>query len=100
MASCGANAATATTSNMKRQNKHYATFCKRKQGLFNKLTELSLLCNVETALFIVSPNDKLYSCGYPNADYVLRRYLCTEKTPQRVNRARFLSKARLSKLNL
>nr|KYP44543.1 Agamous-like MADS-box protein AGL62 [Cajanus cajan] len=60
---------------VKQKNKRHATFCKRKQGLFNKLTELSLLCDVKTALIIISPSDMLYSCGYPDADAVLRRYL-------------------------
>ncbi|KAK7389699.1 hypothetical protein VNO78_24962 [Psophocarpus tetragonolobus] len=56
-------------------NRRHVTFSKRKLGLFNKLSELSLLCQVETALIITSQNGKLYSCGYPNADAVIRRYL-------------------------
>ncbi|TKY64206.1 Agamous MADS-box protein AGL62 [Spatholobus suberectus] len=94
MASSGAK--TETTSSTRRRkiemkeveptNRRYVTFSKRKLGLFNKLTELSLLCNVESALIIISQNGKLYSCGYPDAEAVVRRYL-TGGPPQRRNRA-------------
>ncbi|XP_057450870.1 agamous-like MADS-box protein AGL28 [Lotus japonicus] len=56
-------------------NRRNVTFSKRKAGLFNKLTELSILCQAETALIIASPNDKLFACGYPSADAVIRRFL-------------------------
>ncbi|KAJ1401391.1 hypothetical protein SESBI_28767 [Sesbania bispinosa] len=56
-------------------NKRYVTFSKRKLGLFNKVTELSILCQAETALIITSPNDKLYACGYPSPDTVIQRFL-------------------------
>ncbi|KAK7389698.1 hypothetical protein VNO78_24961 [Psophocarpus tetragonolobus] len=56
-------------------NRRYVTFSKRKLGLFNKLTELSILCNVESALIITSQNGKHYSCGYPDVDTVIGRYL-------------------------
>jgi len=55
------------------RNRLCVTFSKRKLGLFNKLTELSILCKAETALIITSQSGKVYSCGYPNADTVLRR---------------------------
>ncbi|KAK7368449.1 hypothetical protein VNO80_10475 [Phaseolus coccineus] len=51
------------------------TFFNRKLGLFHKLTELSLLCKAETALIITSQNGNVYSCGYPNTDAILRRYV-------------------------
>ncbi|XP_028239971.1 agamous-like MADS-box protein AGL28 [Glycine soja] len=86
----------ATTQNKKRgkieikeveqRNRRYVTFSKRKLGLFNKLTELSVLCQVETAVIITSQNGKLYSCGYPDPDAVVRRYL-TGGPPLRRNRA-------------
>ncbi|KAK7294522.1 hypothetical protein RJT34_17411 [Clitoria ternatea] len=55
--------------------KRHVTFSKRKLGLFNKVTELSILCHAETALIIISQNNKLYSCGYPNVDHVLHRFM-------------------------
>ncbi|KAG5021628.1 hypothetical protein AAZX31_07G043000 [Glycine max] len=71
---------------VEQRNRRYVTFSKRKLGLFNKLTELSVLCQVETAVIITSQNGKLYSCGYPDPDAVVRRYL-TGGPPLRRNRA-------------
>ncbi|KAE9615308.1 hypothetical protein Lal_00048354 [Lupinus albus] len=56
-------------------NKRDLTFSKRKLGLFNKVTELSILCQAETALIISSQQGKLHACGYPNPDVVIRRIL-------------------------
>ncbi|XP_061353149.1 MADS-box protein AGL71-like [Gastrolobium bilobum] len=56
------------------KSKRCVTFSKRKQGLFNKVTELSLLCQTETALIINSQKGKLYACGYPDPDSVIHRY--------------------------
>ena len=84
MASSGANTATKPIKKRKRTieikkveqiNRRHVTFSKRKLGLFNKLTELSILCQVEAAVIITSQNGKLYTCGYPDADAVVRRYL-------------------------
>ncbi|CAL0307904.1 unnamed protein product [Lupinus luteus] len=58
-----------------KHNKHDTTFSKRKLGLFNKVTELSILCQAETALIISSQQGKLYVCGYPDPDAVIRRIL-------------------------
>ncbi|XP_061353143.1 MADS-box protein AGL71-like [Gastrolobium bilobum] len=56
------------------KRKRYVTFSKHKQGLFIKVTELSLLCQAETALVINSQKGKLYACGYPDPDSVMHRY--------------------------
>ncbi|RYR25490.1 hypothetical protein Ahy_B02g059279 isoform A [Arachis hypogaea] len=53
---------------VEQSNKRHVTFSKRKLGLFNKVTELSILCQAETALIISSQNGKLYACGYPSPD--------------------------------
>ncbi|XP_027337347.1 agamous-like MADS-box protein AGL62 [Abrus precatorius] len=66
---------------VEQKSRRHVTFSKRKLGLFNKLTELSILCHAETALIVTSQNGKLYSCGYPDADAVIRRYL-TGASPQ------------------
>ncbi|KAK7308567.1 hypothetical protein VNO77_42185 [Canavalia gladiata] len=60
---------------VEQRSKRHVTFSKRKLGLFNKLTELSILCQSQTALIITSQNGKLYSCGYPDVNAVVRRYL-------------------------
>ncbi|KAK7310810.1 hypothetical protein RJT34_08553 [Clitoria ternatea] len=79
MASCSAAATTRRQKiemkKVEQRSKRHVTFSKRKLGLFNKLTELSILCHAETALIIISPNGNLYSAGYPDADTVLRRYI-------------------------
>ena len=80
---------TSTKSNNKRKrtikikkaeqsNKPRDSFSKRKLGLFNKVTELSILCNAKTALIITSPNEKLYVYGYPNPNTVIKHFLDKE----------------------
>ncbi|XP_058747765.1 agamous-like MADS-box protein AGL62 [Vicia villosa] len=53
-------------------------FSKHKLGLFNKVTELSILCKAKTALIITSPNKKMYACGYPNPDAVISHFIGKE----------------------
>ncbi|CAA7402445.1 unnamed protein product [Spirodela intermedia] len=43
------------------------TFCKRRNGLFKKAYELSVLCDAEVALIVFSTRGKLY-------EYANRRY--------------------------
>uniref|UniRef100_A0A0C9S7C4 TSA: Wollemia nobilis Ref_Wollemi_Transcript_9072_1154 transcribed RNA sequence n=1 Tax=Wollemia nobilis TaxID=56998 RepID=A0A0C9S7C4_9CONI len=50
------------------------TFSKRKAGLLKKACELSVLCDVEIALFIFSPTGKLYEFGSPSVRRTLGRY--------------------------
>uniref|UniRef100_A0A0D6QRE7 MADS-box domain-containing protein n=1 Tax=Araucaria cunninghamii TaxID=56994 RepID=A0A0D6QRE7_ARACU len=50
------------------------TFSKRKGGLLKKARELSVLCDVEIALFIFSPTGKLYEFGSPSVKRNLGRY--------------------------
>ncbi|KAL4393358.1 hypothetical protein S83_003714 [Arachis hypogaea] len=60
---------------VEQSNKRHVTFSKRKLGLFNKVTELSILCQAETALIVSSQIGKLYACGYPSPDAVIHRFL-------------------------
>ncbi|OIW02494.1 hypothetical protein TanjilG_05087 [Lupinus angustifolius] len=77
------NIATTTIQHNKRKieklepntNKFHVTFSKRKLGLFNKVTEISILCQAETALILSSQQGNLYACGYPGPDVVIRRFL-------------------------
>ncbi|XP_004513973.1 agamous-like MADS-box protein AGL62 [Cicer arietinum] len=62
-------------------NKDQLSFAKRKQGLFNKVTELSVLCQAKTALIITSKDKKIYACGYPNVDTVIRHFLDGQQNP-------------------
>ncbi|WJX56554.1 hypothetical protein P8452_42203 [Trifolium repens] len=61
--------------NVEKSNKCDVMFSKRKIGLFNKVTELSILCKARTALIIASPNKELHACGYPNCDAVIQQFL-------------------------
>ncbi|XP_057425368.1 agamous-like MADS-box protein AGL62 [Lotus japonicus] len=68
----------------KRRNQ--LSFSKRRNGLFNKLTELSILCQSETALIVTSKNNdggggEIFACGYPSPDAVIRRFLTGGKAP-------------------
>ncbi|KEH33404.1 MADS-box transcription factor family protein [Medicago truncatula] len=61
---------------IKKDEKPNMTFSKQKLGIFNKAIELSILCESETALIVISPDEnKLYECGYPNYDAVIQRFL-------------------------
>jgi hypothetical protein len=64
----------------KNLNKSDMMFSKRKIGLFNKVTELSVLCNAKTALIVTTPDKKLYACGYPNCDAVIQQFLTGKDT--------------------
>ncbi|XP_004510582.1 agamous-like MADS-box protein AGL62 [Cicer arietinum] len=59
-------------------NKLQVSFSKRKLRLFNKVTELSIMCQAKTAMIITSPNEKLYACGYPNSDSVINQFIASE----------------------
>ncbi|XP_004510581.1 agamous-like MADS-box protein AGL62 [Cicer arietinum] len=63
---------------IEQSNKLQVSFSKRKLGLFNKVTELSILCQAKTAMIITSPNEKLYACGYPNPDSVINQFITQE----------------------
>lgn len=63
---------------VEQKNKRHVAFSKRKQGLINKVTELSLLCQAKTALIITTPNGKFYACGYPTPDTVIQDFLAGE----------------------
>ncbi|CAN1127874.1 Agamous-like MADS-box protein AGL62 [Linum perenne] len=50
------------------------TFSKRRNGLMNKATELSILCGAQVAVIAFSPCDKVFSFGFPDTDSVIQRY--------------------------
>jgi hypothetical protein len=67
---------------VEKESNRYVTFSKRKNGLFKKATELSTLCGAEIAVIVFSEHRKLFSCGQPDVDKVLDRYLAeTERVP-------------------
>ncbi|OAY23673.1 agamous-like MADS-box protein AGL62 [Manihot esculenta] len=60
---------------VEKENRRCVTFSKRKSGMFKKATELSTLCGAEVAVILFSEHGKAFSCGNPNMDKVLDRYL-------------------------
>jgi len=58
----------------KESNKQ-VTFSKRRQGLFKKASELCVLCDVELAMDVFSPADKLFCFDQPNTDTILNSYI-------------------------
>lgn len=51
-----------------------ATFTKRKNGLFKKAMELSILCDCEIALIVFSSNNKLFQYSTGDIDKILARF--------------------------
>ncbi|GMI95788.1 AGAMOUS-like 6, REDUCED SHOOT BRANCHING 1 [Hibiscus trionum] len=60
------------------------TFSKRRNGLFKKAYELSVLCDAEVALIIFSNRGKLYEFGSSGMTETLERYqqCCFTRQPQ------------------
>ncbi|XP_051151153.1 agamous-like MADS-box protein AGL61 [Andrographis paniculata] len=56
------------------QDDMYATFSKRRLGLYKKASELSTLCGVDIGLIIFSPTGNPYSFFSPGAEAIMERY--------------------------
>jgi hypothetical protein len=50
-------------------------FSKRRQGLFNKTNELSILCGAIVGVVVFSISGRAYSIGHPSIDAVIKRFL-------------------------
>ncbi|KAL6008453.1 hypothetical protein ACLOJK_033964 [Asimina triloba] len=57
------------------------TFTKRRQGLFKKASELSILCDVDVAIVTFSPAGRPFSFGHPSVDSLLARFGFGGPTP-------------------
>ncbi|CAL4976686.1 unnamed protein product [Urochloa decumbens] len=53
-------------------------FCKRRQGMFKKASELSILCGAMVAIVAFSPSGKAFSFGSPSFKAVINRFLTLE----------------------
>ncbi|XP_027918596.1 agamous-like MADS-box protein AGL61 [Vigna unguiculata] len=51
------------------------TFSKRRAGLFKKASELCILCNVNIAIIVFSPAEKLFCFGHPDVEAIVGSYL-------------------------
>ncbi|XP_050234794.1 agamous-like MADS-box protein AGL62 [Mercurialis annua] len=70
---------------VEKENSRYVTFSKRKNGIFKKATELSTLTGAEVAVLLFSEHGKIFSCGNPDVDTVLDRYLAEFKDGNDIN---------------
>ncbi|CAO2162244.1 unnamed protein product [Urochloa humidicola] len=53
-------------------------FCKRREGMFKKASELSILCGAMVAIVAFSPTGKAFSFGSPSFKAVINRFLTLE----------------------
>lgn len=51
------------------------TFCKRRNGIYTKLSELSVLCGADVGCLIYSGSGKPFTFGSPSFDDVAQRFL-------------------------
>ncbi|XP_047312551.1 agamous-like MADS-box protein AGL62 [Impatiens glandulifera] len=58
---------------MKNESNLKVTFCKRKSGLFKKISELITLCGAEVLLLVFSPTNRVFSYGHPSVDEIIGR---------------------------
>ena len=52
-----------------------ACFSKRRQGLFKKASELSILCGAMVAAVVFSGSGRSFSFGHPSIDEIISRFL-------------------------
>lgn len=57
------------------QDDLYASFSKRRLGLFKKAGELSTLCGADIGIIVFSPTDNPFSFFSPNMESVIERYI-------------------------
>ncbi|KAL6854004.1 hypothetical protein ACP4OV_020033 [Aristida adscensionis] len=50
-------------------------FSKRRNGLFKKASELSILCGAHVAAVVFSPAGKAFSFGHPSVEAIMERFL-------------------------
>ncbi|KAH6804520.1 hypothetical protein C2S51_032767 [Perilla frutescens var. frutescens] len=82
------------------QDDLYASFSKRRIGVFKKASELSTLCGADVAVVVFSPTDNPFSFFSPNMESVIDRYLSPEQPLKRSARAIDAhSRARIEELN-
>lgn len=66
---------------IEKENARQVCFSKRRQGLFKKATELSILCGATVGSVVFSPSGRPYSFGYPSIDEVVDRF-CNSFLPR------------------
>ncbi|KAK1697934.1 hypothetical protein QYE76_014631 [Lolium multiflorum] len=62
-------------------------FSKRRRGLFNKVSELAIMCGVEAAALVFSPGGRVFSFGDPSADSVIDRFMSSSSSEEQAEAA-------------
>nr|XP_009781581.1 PREDICTED: agamous-like MADS-box protein AGL61 [Nicotiana sylvestris] len=57
------------------EDDRYATFSKRRSGLYKKASELVKLCNVDVGIVLFSPTGKPFSFFHPTSEAIIDRFL-------------------------
>ncbi|PAN10334.2 hypothetical protein PAHAL_2G087900 [Panicum hallii] len=60
---------------IEKEGARQACFSKRRQGLFKKASELSILCGAMVAAVVFSASGRSFSFGHPSFDDVVNRFL-------------------------
>ncbi|KAL1558619.1 agamous-like MADS-box protein AGL61 [Salvia divinorum] len=84
---------------IEKENDCYATFSKRRQGLFKKASELSTLCEADVGLFVFSPTGKPFSFFHPSMEPVVSRFLSGGGADDAARLAEAFSRTRVRQLN-
>ncbi|XP_073352135.1 uncharacterized protein [Aegilops tauschii subsp. strangulata] len=63
---------------IEQQDARQVSYAKRRVGLFNKASELSVLTGAQLAALAFSPGGKVFSFGHPSVDPVVERFLAGE----------------------
>ncbi|KAK4344182.1 hypothetical protein RND71_037276 [Anisodus tanguticus] len=59
---------------IEKQEDRYATFSKRRKGLYKKASELVAECDVDIGIILFSPTGKPFSFFHPTTDAIISRF--------------------------
>nr|ASZ80026.1 MADS75 [Dendrocalamus latiflorus] len=60
---------------IEKEESRQVTFSKRRNGIYKKASELSMLCGAHVAVVVFSSAGRAYAFGDPSVDYILHQYL-------------------------
>ena len=63
---------------IEQEDARFVCYSKRRQGFFNKATDLAVLTGAQVAALAFSPRGRAFSFGHPSVDSVVERFLAGE----------------------
>ena len=63
---------------IEQEDARFVCYSKRRQGFFNKATDLAVLTGARVAALAFSPRGRAFSFGHPSVDSVVERFLAGE----------------------